>query len=230
MYIPVVTLPDGRAAEKTSLTALLPLDTVVNAQMNWFPSLGADIPRWRNGDKVMMPSEETLSAAGESGKDSESSGSGGKDSDNKIDTGKDDDNDDEITSDKDDEDDDEIATGTDGDDDDDEITSDEGDEDDDEIATGTDGDDDDASEKEKATVSTEIETASGEDWHAVGGWYIDEFTIRYRPTGHSDGFILAWINLTGKLVRKLKESGGVFEGLINAKSPAYVVNAIQWIR
>ena len=53
----------------------------------------------------------------------------------------------------------------------------------------------------------------------MGGWYVDEFTIRYRPTGHSDGFILAWINLTGKLVRKLKESGGVFEGLINAKSP-----------
>ena len=183
------------AAEKTSLTALLPLDTVVNAQMNWFPSLGADIPRWRNGDKVMMPSEETLPAAEESGKDSESSGSGGKDSDDKIDTGKDDDDDDEITSDEDDEDDDEIATGKDGD------------------------DDDDASEKERATVSNEIETASGEDWHAVGGWYVDEFTIRYRPTGHSDGFILAWINLTGKLVRKLKESGGVFEGLINAKSP-----------
>jgi len=55
------------AAEKTSLTALLPLDTVVNAQMKWFPSLGTDIPRWRNGDKVMMPSEEVLPAAEESG-------------------------------------------------------------------------------------------------------------------------------------------------------------------
>ena len=193
------------AAEKTSLTALLPLDTVVNAQMKWFPSLGTDIPRWRNGDKVMMPSEEVLPAAEESGKDDKSSRSGGMNRDDKIDTGKDDD--DEITSDEDE-------------DDDDEITSDEDEDDDDEIATGMDGnDDDDASEKKKATVSTEIKTASGEDWHAVGGWYIDEFTLRYRPTGHSDGFILAWINLTGKMVPKLKESGSVFEGLINSKSP-----------
>ena len=35
-----------------------------------------------------------------------------------------------------------------------------------------------------------------EEWTRAGGWYRDEFMLLYRPTGHDDPFLRAWINLT----------------------------------
>ena len=104
-------------------------------------------------------------------------------------------------------------------DDEDEFTFEEDDEDEiedeDEVATSDDGDSDldvnkdsddvDRSGINKNAISTEIETASGENWNSFGGWYRDEFTIRYRPTGHADAFIVAWANLTGGLAPKFKD-------------------------
>ena len=180
------------AVERSSLTALLPLDTIANAQGDWFPALGAEIPRWRAGEKVPMPAEnneETASAPAADVKES--------DRDEKED------------------DDDEIATGKDDDDD-----------DNDEI-TGKDDDDDDDEEEDsdQSSVGTKVvmETASGEDWNLAGGWYRDEFTLRYRPTGHADGFILAWLNLTGELAGELPESARVFENLASPKAPGLCV-------
>ncbi len=183
------------AAEKTTLTALLPLATIASAQETWFPALGAEIPRWRDGEKIPMPSEDSASAPDEGAKEEESEE-------------KDDDDDD------DEEDDDEEISSDDDDDDDD-------DEDDDEEISSDDDDDDDEDEDEgdgngDAGV---METASGEEWHSAGGWYRDEFTLRYRPTGHADGFIYAWLNLTGELTDKLKEANAVFENLVSPKSP-----------
>lgn len=38
---------------------------------------------------------------------------------------------------------------------------------------------------------------SAEDWASLGGWYRDEFSIRYRPGGHSDRFLRSWITYSG---------------------------------
>ncbi|MFP6697999.1 MAG: hypothetical protein VCF08_14015 [Alphaproteobacteria bacterium] len=205
------------AVERTSLTALLPLDTIANAQGDWFPALGAEIPRWRAGEKVPMPAEEneeTASAPAADVKESDRDENENQDDDDEIDTGKDDDDDD-----------DEITGKDDDDDDDDEIATKDDDDDDDEIIGKDDDDDDDDEDSDQGADGTKvvIETASGEDWNLAGGWYRDEFTLRYRPTGHADGFILAWLNLTGELAGKLPESARVFENLASPKAPGLCV-------
>ncbi len=219
------------AAETSPLTALLPLDTIAAAQKEWFPSLESEIPRWRDGELVSIPSDEVPDAAGEvnnKGEAPDQKDADG-DSDGEIDTGKDDDDDEIATDDDDDEDedededeDDEIATGKDDDDDDDddEIDTDKDNDDDEEIATDNDDDDDgkSAADGDHAAAPV-IAVASGEDWNVSGGWYRDEFVLRYRPTGHEDGFIRAWLDLTGKTAQRLMESSRVFEGLIGDRAP-----------
>ncbi|MBT4042946.1 MAG: hypothetical protein HOF11_05520 [Rhodospirillaceae bacterium] len=237
------------AVEKASLTALLPLDTIVAAQKNWFPALTIEVHRWRNGMAVPIPgdkmehvtSDEKKLEAGMSGEEDTGSDNDG---DKEIDTGKDneidtddDDGDDEIATGKDDDDDDEIATGKDDNDDDgdidtgkdDEIDTDDKD-DDDEIATGKDDDDeeidtddDDDDGKSPGGAGKKMlpvtKMASAEDWNMSGGWYRDEYVLRYRPTGHGDGFFRAWLDLTGKSAQSLVEASQVFESLISKKAP-----------
>lgn len=36
---------------------------------------------------------------------------------------------------------------------------------------------------------------SPEEWMPAGGWYRGEFALRYRPTGHADPFMRAWIDI-----------------------------------
>ena len=36
-----------------------------------------------------------------------------------------------------------------------------------------------------------------ETWAEYGGWYRQDYTIYYRPTGHKDKFIQSWLVLTG---------------------------------
>lgn len=38
-----------------------------------------------------------------------------------------------------------------------------------------------------------------EAWAASGGWYRQDFSILYRPTGHADAFLRAWLDFTGRL-------------------------------
>lgn len=170
------------AAEKSTLTALLPLATIASAQETWFPALGAEIPRWRDGEKIPMPSEKT---AGEASGDAKKDESEEKDND-------DEDDDEEISSDDDD--------------------------DDEEISSDDDDDEEKSADRSDGNAGA-METASGEEWNTAGGWYRDEFTLRYRPTGHGDGFIYSWLNLTGELANKLEEASLVFENLANPKAP-----------
>lgn len=37
-----------------------------------------------------------------------------------------------------------------------------------------------------------------EAWAQTGGWYREDFTIRYRPTGHADQFLQTWLDFTGR--------------------------------
>ncbi|MDA1099015.1 MAG: hypothetical protein O2967_08515 [Proteobacteria bacterium] len=218
------------AAEKAALTALLPVDAIAAAQKEWFPALAVEIPRQRAGEVVLMPSDKAPDAAREDNGAGETSDKKDADGDAEIDTGKKD-ADDEISTGK-DGDDKEIATGKDDEidtgkkDDDDEIST---GKDDDEIATGKDDDeiatgkvDDemkDATDSADRALAPVIAVATGEDWNVSGGWYRDDFVLRYRPTGHADAFIRAWLDLTGKAGLRREESGQVFETLIDAKAP-----------
>jgi hypothetical protein len=40
-----------------------------------------------------------------------------------------------------------------------------------------------------------------EVWGASGGWYREDFTIRYRPTGHADRFLQSWLDFAGRSYR-----------------------------
>ncbi len=93
------------AVEKSSLAALLPLDTIVVAQTEWLPTLGAEVARWRGGEKVLMPAVHTPGVAEQTSDDSGNTDAANKtanDGEAEIDTGKDEEDDDE-----------EIATGKD---------------------------------------------------------------------------------------------------------------------
>jgi tetratricopeptide (TPR) repeat protein len=37
-----------------------------------------------------------------------------------------------------------------------------------------------------------------EVWAQAGGWYREDFAIRYRPTGHADQFLQAWLDFAGR--------------------------------
>ncbi|HEY1771089.1 MAG TPA: hypothetical protein VGG02_12630 [Chthoniobacterales bacterium] len=51
-----------------------------------------------------------------------------------------------------------------------------------------------------ATPATTVEAKPAEEWVAAGGWYRpkDSFTLYYRPVGHADPFLVAWLTTAGK--------------------------------
>lgn len=65
------------------------------------------------------------------------------------------------------------------------------------------------------------EIRPGEDWAEHGGWYRDDFTLRYRPTGHADTFLTQWLSLTGARAGSGGPlfAGAVFEDLANRGAP-----------
>ncbi|MFQ5763951.1 MAG: hypothetical protein ACE5GT_03395 [Rhodospirillales bacterium] len=73
----------------------------------------------------------------------------------------------------------------------------------------------DGQEQEEMTV----DMAAGEEWSAAGGWYRDDFTLRYRPTGHADRFLKAWLDVTGQAMAAKSAGRRIFEMLGSAKAP-----------
>lgn len=45
-----------------------------------------------------------------------------------------------------------------------------------------------------------------ETWAEFGGWYRQDFAILYKPTGHKDDFMRAWLDFSGRLVGKDKSN------------------------
>lgn len=56
---------------------------------------------------------------------------------------------------------------------------------------------------------------SREAWMEWGGWYLQDldFSIRYRPVGHADQFIRAWLDLTGESVSPDDDARSIFADL-----------------
>jgi hypothetical protein len=55
-----------------------------------------------------------------------------------------------------------------------------------------------ADAKKTAEVATPFDP---EIWAQTGGWYRQDFTIRYRPAGHADQFMQTWLDVAGRAYR-----------------------------
>jgi hypothetical protein len=66
-------------------------------------------------------------------------------------------------------------------------------------------------------------TVSAEDWMMAGGWYRppDSYTLFYRPSGHGDAFIKAWLTVAAQLTRgpDQESARAVFADLADAHTP-----------
>ena len=60
-----------------------------------------------------------------------------------------------------------------------------------------------------------------ESWADYGGWYRQDYTIFYRPTGHKDKFIYSWLFLTGSQAPRGDKTpaAAVFDTLASKDSP-----------
>lgn len=79
-----------------------------------------------------------------------------------------------------------------------------------------------ASSKKSADDKPTPVQVSNEDWMAFGGWYLDGDVLRYRPAGHKDPFLKAWISLTARVheVKAAKdEANTLFRHLTRDKAP-----------
>jgi hypothetical protein len=65
-----------------------------------------------------------------------------------------------------------------------------------------------------ATVPGIESNVDSESWAEYGGWYRQDHAIYYRPTGHKDKFIYAWLSLTGPQAKgETSPSAAVFDFL-----------------
>ena len=167
--------------EINALAALLPADTIELAQRSWYPDLLREVALFRDGSSVPMPSE-----AGDEEPVAEPEEEDAAENEEGDDIGDDDIGDDDIGDDEIGDDEDDIADA-----DDDEFGDDDdiGDEDDEDIDTDEDGD--------EGSDADDVEMAGVEDRMAAGGWYRDDFVLRYRPVGHADAFMKNWLDITG---------------------------------
>ena len=68
-----------------------------------------------------------------------------------------------------------------------------------------------------APIESSVDT---ETWAEHGGWYRRDFAIYYRPAGHKDKFIYAWLNITGPYSRNDSTNAAslIFQQLTNKEA------------
>ena len=49
--------------------------------------------------------------------------------------------------------------------------------------------------EDETSAATAPAAKTSEERMSLGGWYLDEFTLRYRPGGHADPVVRAWLDL-----------------------------------
>jgi len=57
------------------------------------------------------------------------------------------------------------------------------------------------------------EPMESEDWAELGGWYRLDFAVLYKPIGHRDNFMRAWLDFTGEKYgdAKVKQAAPIFD-------------------
>lgn len=61
------------------------------------------------------------------------------------------------------------------------------------------------------------EPLSAEERSMAGGWYVEYHHLLYRPSGHADGFLTAWLSLAGE--SQGKDVQAVFDSISEEDSP-----------
>ncbi len=58
-------------------------------------------------------------------------------------------------------------------------------------------------------------------WAALGGWYRSDFVLYYKPLGHADPFVRAWLDFSGRTFGTPQQSAGaaLFTALADERSP-----------
>jgi len=69
----------------------------------------------------------------------------------------------------------------------------------DELDSDTASVDDAGTENANADDQTTDLAVDAESWAELGGWYRRDFAILYKPTGHADEFLRAWLEFSGRL-------------------------------
>ncbi len=72
-----------------------------------------------------------------------------------------------------------------------------------------------------ANTATQSLPKSPEEWVHTGGWYQANYSLNYRPTGHSDDFIESWLTITSILQtgsRRIAAASDVFTTLAGRQS------------
>jgi hypothetical protein len=74
-----------------------------------------------------------------------------------------------------------------------------------------------------STLSTPppVEPKPAEEWVEAGGWYRpkESFTIFYRPSGHADKFLVAWLTVAAQLAGSDSEPPDVFQQIADPQAP-----------
>ena len=82
---------------------------------------------------------------------------------------------------------------------------------------------DDVAAAPQAAAPAETDIESGidpESWAEYGGWYRQDYSIFYRPTGHKDKFIHSWLTMAGSEAAKggTSPAAAVFDALASKEA------------
>lgn len=210
------------------LVGALPREALVSAQRDWFPNLLTEVPLYRSGS--FPDSAASLDETGEIAQTGDESGEDPASNDDNLLAG---DGDDLLASDE--------LVADDGDDllvDDDLLADDDllGNDDllaDDDLLGGGDllaedeiwGADDEVfdlgGEEEAVEVLVELPKVNPEEWASLGGWYLDDLALYYRPVEHADPFMGAWLEVLSRTFGTRHESAArpLFASLIDPLAP-----------
>ncbi|MGI9413666.1 MAG: hypothetical protein ACR2PM_08350 [Hyphomicrobiales bacterium] len=186
----------------TQLMGSVPRDVLTGAQLEWLPNLNEEIVRHRKGERVTIPdpNADREPAVTEPAADAPATDTPDRSGDDQTDILSDDDtappvDTSDILSD------DDAASSVD--------TSDILSGDDSDILTGDESLETETDDgKAASTAGSETSEADGssvidaETWAELGGWYRRDFEVLFKPTGHADSFMRAWLDFSGSLFGK----------------------------
>jgi hypothetical protein len=72
-----------------------------------------------------------------------------------------------------------------------------------------------------AGTAPPVEPKQAEEWTTAGGWYRSQggFTLFYRPSGHADAFLVAWLTAAAQMERNDSWARDVFQKLADPRAP-----------
>ena len=78
-----------------------------------------------------------------------------------------------------------------------------------------------AADEEGQKVTAAMPEPDAELWAALGGWYRSDFVLYYKPLGHADPFIRAWLDFSGRTFGTPQQPKGaaLFTALADERSP-----------